>query len=288
MLPSSDDANDMVVKRLPIPVGDYLDQGLPEYDYSQKRDWISTYQTDLDVEEMFNKFPLHYKERHTMGVRYIKTIKPNVQKPHDIMRWSVLNFGCRVSPYLACQGQARILECCTSDRHNAKNPFQWEYVRLNLPTSLGYDPSLPRVLLLRKDNKLATRQKVYVDDIHIAGRGQWPTNHASKYLSSKMNYYGNQESVRKRRFADLCPGAWRGKIISTSEPQPLKSTTGKKWSRLRSGLQWIISTAETSTKIDTAELRRICGLAVNVTEVYPLGRSFLKGLFNCIESWRPN
>lgn len=227
MLPSSDDANNMVVKRLPMTVGKYLDQGLPEIDYSPDKDWISTYQTDLDVNKMFNKFTLHFKEQHTMGVCYIKTIKPGVYEPHDIMRWLVLNFGCRVSPYLACQGQARILECCTSDRKNEKKPFQWEHVRLNLPMAPDYNPSMPRVMLLHKDGELATRQKVYVDDIHIARRGHQPTNHASRYLSSRMNYYSNQESVCKQMFPGLCPGAWRGEIISTSEPQPLNPQLGR-------------------------------------------------------------
>ena len=286
MLPTSQDAEDLVVKWLPMPVGEYLDLGSPMIDYSQKIDFIASYQTDLDVEEMFNEFQMHFSERHTMGVRYVHTLGPNVHEPETIMRWKVLNFGGTNSPYLACQAQARILECCKNPRDKPSNPFQWDTVRLNLPTSPGYDPSFPRVMLIRKDKELATREATYVDDIHIAGRGLAPTERGTKYLASRMNYYANQESVRKRRPPLLNPGAWSGEIISTYLPTPVKSTTGKKWTRLKGGLFWILHEAESTGQIDTPELRRIEGLAVNVTNVYANARPYLKGMFNCSEGWR--
>ena len=36
----------------------------------------------------------------------------------------------------------------------------------------------------------------------------------------------------------------------------------------------------------TAALRRIAGLGINVTEIYPEGRPYLKGAFNALEAWR--
>ena len=33
-------------------------------------------------------------------------------------------------------------------------------------------------------------------------------------------------------------------------------------------------------------MRQIAGLGVNVTEIYPEGRPYLKGFFNALESWR--
>ena len=36
----------------------------------------------------------------------------------------------------------------------------------------------------------------------------------------------------------------------------------------------------------TLTLRQIAGLGVNVTEIYPYGRCFLKGFFNAIEGFR--
>ena len=38
--------------------------------------------------------------------------------------------------------------------------------------------------------------------------------------------------------------------------------------------------------LETSLLRQIAGLGVNVTEVYPLGRCYLKGFFNAMEAWR--
>ncbi len=68
----------------------------------------------------------------------------------------------------------------------------------------------------------------------------------------------------------------------------MKSTTGKKWARFLDGLVWVLERAKESSTIDTAELRRIAGLGVNVTEVHPEGRCFLKGFFNAIEEFRFN
>jgi len=67
-------------------------------------------------------------------------------------------------------------------------------------------------------------------------------------------------------------------LIHTDTPFPIKSTTGKKWGRFRDGLQWIIDKSKESDVIDTAKLRCIVGLGVNVTD--------LKGFFNAIEAWR--
>ena len=35
---------------------------------------------------------------------------------------------------------------------------------------MDYDPSMPRVMLLRTDGELATSERTFVDDIHVAGR----------------------------------------------------------------------------------------------------------------------
>ena len=37
---------------------------------------------------------------------------------------------------------------------------------------------------------------------------------------------------------------------------------------------------------DTGQLRSVAGLGVNVAEVYPNGKCFLKGFFNAVETWR--
>ena len=65
----------------------------------------------------------------------------------------------------------------------------------------------------------------------------------------------------------------------------MKSTTGKKWGKFRTGLLAIRTLAEETGFIDTVSLRRTAGLGVNVTEVYPEGRCYLKGFFNALEAF---
>ena len=62
-LPTFDDAADMVVKWLSMPVGDYFDQGSPVMDYTQDVGrFIKTFQGDVDVGAMFNNFIAHNSE----------------------------------------------------------------------------------------------------------------------------------------------------------------------------------------------------------------------------------
>ena len=74
--------------------------------------------------------------------------------------------------------------------------------------------------------------------------------------------------------------------MHTDTPFPMKATTGKKWKRLRSGLMWTVEVAEMSAETDTARVRQIAGLGVNVTKIYPEGRPYLRGFFNALEAWR--
>lgn len=91
------------------------------------------------------------------------------------------------------------MELCLGDRHDSSNPFQWNEVWLNLPGAQGYDPSLPRVILLRSDGEMATRKVVFVDDIHGGGRAREleEIKPPVRCITSRMNYYGNQEASRK-------------------------------------------------------------------------------------------
>ena len=291
MLPGGDDGENMLVKWLDRPVANYLDDVNCEVDYSQdERTYTKSMQFDVDVGEMFYNFGTHIKDRIYLGARYITTQPEGEIEPETFLRFTGLPFGGRPCPFNACQGQARILELCEGDRHEETNPFQWECVRLNLPTSKTWDPSMPRVMKLRKDGELATAQSSYVDDIRGAARDSpdllprsWE---AARRLKRRMNYFGNQADERKFRPPTVHAGAWRGLIFSTGFPFPLKSTTGKKWIRFKDGLKWIISRADSVEFIETAELRRIAGLGVHITEVYTDARCYLKGFFNALEAFR--
>jgi hypothetical protein len=50
------------------------------------------------------------------------------------------------------------------NRKHEKNPFQWYHVKLNLPSTSEYDPSIPRVRLIRKDGDVASGFVTFFDD----------------------------------------------------------------------------------------------------------------------------
>ena len=132
---------------------------------------------------------------------------------------------------------------------------------------------------------LATRQATYVGDIRVAGRGCVPTTQACCQMKSEMNYLGNQASDAKYRQPSNTSGAWKGEIIHTDTPFPMKSTTGKKWAKFKDGLQLVLTKSKDSGFIETSTLQQVVGLGVHITEVYPYGRCYLKG-FSIIEAFR--
>ena len=52
-------------------------------------------------------------------------------------------------------------------------------------------------------------------------------------------------------------------------------------------MTWLTDCVKEGIKfVLTGDLRKIAGLGVNITEVYPTGRCYLKGFFNALEAWR--
>ena len=111
---------------------------------------------------------------------------------------------------------------------------------------------------------MATREATYVDDIRVAGRGLEGTRMACKQLKSQMNSLANQANDGKYWPPSLMSGAWKGEIIPTDTPFPMKSTTGKKWVKFRVGLRWLEERIISDAKVETAALRQIAGLEINV------------------------
>ena len=162
-------------------------------------------------------------------------------------------------------------------------------MHLNLPGDVDYDPSMPRVMLLRKDGELATREANYVDDIHPCIRERDGSNEARKacaQLKSGMNSVGNQADDQKYPLPSSTPGAWNGVIIHTDTPFPMMSTMLKKWVRFKDGLNWILTKGRSTGSLSTAKLRKIADLGVNLMQVYQDAKCYLKGFFNAIEAFR--
>jgi hypothetical protein len=62
-----------------------------------------------------------------------------------ICRWGRCLMGATSSPYQTGQGMGFMKEVTLGDLKNPDNVFRWEKVRLNLPTTQGYDPMIPWV-----------------------------------------------------------------------------------------------------------------------------------------------
>jgi hypothetical protein len=290
MLDDIGDVIEMVTKWLSIPVAAYLDAGSPSQDYTQSASsFVKSKQGDIDVGAMFNNFPTHLLERYAHGVRVINTHPEGEYERHEFWCFPVLHVGGQPLPYLACQSQWLILELCKGDRHNPSNHWQWETVHLNLPGDIDYDPSMPCVMLLRKDGELATREADYVDDFHPCIWEREGSNEARlgcAQLKSGMNLRDNQADDWKYRIPSVTPGAWNGVIVHTNTPFPMMFTTLKKWMRFQNGLSWILIKGRSTGSLSTAESRKIAGLGVNLMQVYQDAKCFLKGVFNAIEAFR--
>jgi hypothetical protein len=160
-------------------------------------------------------------------------------------------------------------------------------VRLNLPGSQWYDPSIPWVMLLWKDGELAMRETNYVNDIHPVTREkdeEAKACQACAQLKLKINLVGNQADDWKYRLPTVTPGAWNGVIIHTDTPFPMMSTTLKKWTRFKDKLAWILSQSKDTGSVPTAG--RIAGLGVSIMQVYDDAKCYLKGFFNPIGAFQ--
>jgi hypothetical protein len=101
-----------------------------------------------------------------------------------------------------------------------------------------------------------------------------------------MNAQGNQADDRKYQLPTVTPGAWNGVIVHTDTPFPMMLTTQSKWTRVKEGLNWILTEGRSAGSLKTPELRKFAGLGVNVMQVYTDGKCYLKGIFNALEAFR--
>ena len=65
----------------------------------------------------------------------------------------------------------------------------------------------------------------------------------------------------------------------------MMSTTESKWTRFKAGISWILSEGRATGSLSTAELRKRAGLGVNIVQVYPDAKCYLKGIFNALEAF---
>ena len=95
MLPTSRDAEELVVRWLDVPVGIYLKAGSPQVSYTQPGShYIKSKQGDIDVGQHFSNFMANERDRPYLGVRHIATNNaPGEKERHESFVSNRLTFG---------------------------------------------------------------------------------------------------------------------------------------------------------------------------------------------------
>ena len=109
--------------------------------------------------------------------------------------------GFAASPYCSVKMALVVEEVCRGDRHEEGvgsdgkdlNPFQWRYVRLNLPGTNDYDPCTSWISKIRGDGRVACDILSFVDDERVVGPDEdltWQASHKARQHSELFGHAG--------------------------------------------------------------------------------------------------
>ena len=108
-----------------------------------------------------------------------------------------------------------------------------------MPGTADYNPKLPWILKICKDELVAFDITQYVDDVRI----MTPTEELAWLCSSKMAkglaFLGLHDAARKRRISSQTPGAWAGSMVSLDGTVVRKGVTQECWEKVKSKIRWI-------------------------------------------------
>ena len=115
----------------------------------EHRTWLG----DIDVGEQFLNFPLDVRAQLYCGVDltpyFTEELNKDKGQKNVWERWTRCLMGVKPSPYQAIRSMLWSEDIVRGNKSHPNNPFRWSYVRLNLPGSEDYHPSLPWVSKLR-------------------------------------------------------------------------------------------------------------------------------------------
>ena len=96
---------------------------------------------------------------------------------------------------------------------DSTSAFQWSRVSLNLPASLDYDHSKPRVKLLPHYGRIAVGCIAFSDDDRIYAPDNQISQRGIRQMCPSLQWLGSQEAACKRRSGGMRPGAWSGACL---------------------------------------------------------------------------
>ena len=250
--------------------------------------------SDMDIGEMFLNFILHESMQALCGVD-LSSFFGELDKAGTPVklweRWTRAAMGLKSSPYQAVQAMLVAKEVIKGDRLDPNNAFRWDKVRLNLPGSRNYDPSISWVSKIRvEDNTVAADIFIYVDDAQITGPTEEECWAATRQAASRVNSLGIQEAARKRRWPSRKQGAWAGSIVETTEEGVFVTVSQEKWDKCRRYIGEIVRELVSSgdNTLEFKALERKQGFLIYVTRTYPAMVPYLKGMHQTLDSWREN
>ena len=207
-----------------------------------------------------------------------------------VERWERTLMGLRSSPYVCTQAFGWSEECIRGDRLDANSPLFWDKVQLNLPGDEHYDPKKPWVYRINSEtNEMASFFGTYIDDIRTGGSNEKACHATTRRVASWINYLGQQDAPRKRRFPSQTPGAWAGAICVSNEGEGLfVSCSQEKWEKGKAIVEkWHKAVVkEGSSRLNRKELERGVGFLVHLSRSFPCIMPYLKGIYLTMESWR--
>ena len=198
--------------------------GLPTVRSHMRMTSFESEMADLDVGEMFLNFPLDPKMQPCAGVDLSPLAKDMgitlKQGEHLWERWNRLAMGMRPSPFMATRLFWLAEEIVRGDRRDPENYLRWNHIRMNLPGSKSYDPTLPWMCKIVVHNGcylVAANFITFVDDIRSGGPGREWTWRATRQIAARLNSLGIQDAPRKRRPPSKRPDAWAGSMVEVTD-----------------------------------------------------------------------
>jgi hypothetical protein len=94
--------------------------------------------------------------------------------------------GMKSSPYQLVQGMSFLVEMAKGDRKDPTNIFRWDNLTLNLPGPASYDPGLPWVSKVTRDDdgKIVADVVEFVDDLRPLGGSRKEAWQAARWVAS--------------------------------------------------------------------------------------------------------
>ena len=272
--------------------------GLPTMRSHMRMVSFETELGDLDMGEMFLNFMLSMSIRPYAGIDLTPLAKlMGVDlRPGECLweRWSRMAMGFRPSPFAAIRMFLLAEEVVRGDRREKSNWLRWDKIRLNLPASKGYDPTLPwvsKVVLFAGFLLLAADFITFVDDIRTGGPGREWAWRAMRQIGSRLNALGIQDAPRKRVPPSAKPGAWAGSIAEVKQREEiLNRVTQEKWEKGKRILEAWLEEVRTSQDGCTGykAFLKDRGFMVHLTGAYDCMIPYMKGIHQTADTWRKN